>query len=598
MFVEPLSKWAAELAAPAPLAPATLQIAGARRYAARVRIVLAFAGALLLALEPHVQAHPLAAGIGCALIALTGMIQLLVRSEGWTRVDEALSCAAVFAIVGLGEGRVTALTLIWLSAAAVGVLARGGRAGNVGRLLVIAALLAPMALSGRVTAQEVGVLVGALALLLLVGRLTRETARLLRDPLTDAVSRASFRAQVDRVAARARPGAPAALIMVDFDDFGVVNKQRGYAAGDALLRAAASAMQGALRPGDVLGRLGGDEFGVLTADEDPAATARHIIDGSVRAGIGACAGVARAPRDGAGAEELLGAADFALRMAKRAGKGRVLLYEGASLSEEDPAGARGSLGRLCDGEGLSIVLEPILDLRDGSVLALEALPDFSVDGHEDALHWITLADTVGMRPALELACLRKALALLPDLPKEAHLAVKLAAGLLTRREVQRALSRCPQLDRLIVEVGQERMLDGNPELAGHVGSLRGRGVRVAVEEVGAGHADLGQLALISPDYVKLDRSALRNSHRERSRSSLLCALADHARQSSWTVIAAGIETVGELAAVRAAGIGLGQGPLLAPAVPAPRNGGAPLALFCPLAGASAAPGAAMGPQAR
>lgn len=520
-------------------------------------------GGVILVMEPRMQAHPLAAAIGCAVIGATGVFELFSSGEAWLGIEEALSCMAAIGIVAFGEGRVTAITLVWLTAAAVGVLARGGRAGGLARLLVTGALLAPVVLQGRLTGQDLGLIVSALALLLAVGRVSRETAGLLRDPLTEAVSRGAFRAQVDRMGARAREQRPVALIMVDFDDFGTINKQRGYAAGDALLKTAACAMQSALHPGDVLGRMGGDEFAVLTAERNPEATAARIAGGAAGAGISACAGVARAPADGRSAEELMSAADFALRMAKRAGKGRVVTYDGASLAGEDPAGARRHLQELCAGEHLALVLQPVVDLRERDVVAYEALPALGAGGHDDPVLWFTLADTLGMRAALEQACLREAMSLMDGRPHVEMLGLKLSASTLTRREVQASLLECRQLQRLMLELTQEPMLDGDAELQGFLAEIRRRGARVAVDGVGAGHADLGQLALIAPDYLRLDRSALRGCDRESSRSDFLRAIAAHARRSGRSVVADGIETEAELLALLAAGVVLGQGPLFA-----------------------------------
>jgi len=555
--------------------PPTPQVAEARRYAARVRILLACTGGFVLAEEPGLQTHPLPAALGCGVIGLTGLFELLVSGERWLGIEEGLSCLAAVGIVGLGEGRVTAMTLLWLTAAAVGVLARGGRAGRIGRVLVTGALLAPLILGGRITAQEIALLVSALTLLLAVGRVSRETARLLQDPLTQAVSRAAFRAQVDRVAARARPERPAALILVDFDDFGAVNKDRGHAAGDEVLRDAAHAMQQALRPGDVLGRLGGDEFAVLSDHGDPVETARSIILGAAGAGVGACAGVARCPRDGVSAEALLGAADLALRVSKRAGKRRVTLYEGASLSAGDPRGARAALERLCAGEGMEVVLEPILDLRSGRVHAYEAMLCFDVEGRGAPLQWLTLADTLGLRADLETACLRCSLPVLATLPRDVRMFVNLSPATLVSPNVQSLLGTCPQAGRLVLQIGQQRMLDADPGLVRSLALLRARGLAVAVAGLGAGHADLGQLAVIAPDYIRLDRSLLRNAESEPARALLLGAVIAHAGSCGWHVIAGGIETAQELAAARVAGAAFGQGPELATPPGTPAGGATP-----------------------
>ena len=119
------------------------------------------------------------------------------------------------------------------------------------------------------------------------------------------------------------------------------------------------------------------------------------------------AGVATCPRDGASAEALLAAADVALRLAKRSGD-TVRGYQGAPIASEDEDGARAALERLCRGEGLRMATQPIVDLENGESHAYEALARFATRGEQGPLHWFALADELGLRAELELACLRAA----------------------------------------------------------------------------------------------------------------------------------------------------------------------------------------------
>src|SRR6185369_8174693 len=106
------------------------------------------------------------------------------------------------------------------------------------------------------------------------------------------------------------------------------------------------------------------------------------------------------------------AADVALRVAKRSSAGTVGVYDGMPISE-GADGARPALERLSRGEGIWMAAQPIVDVRDGSIHAFEALARFSTRGAEGPLHWFALADEFGMRADLELSCLRAALGLVP-----------------------------------------------------------------------------------------------------------------------------------------------------------------------------------------
>ena len=165
---------------------ATPEVARARRYAARVRILIALAGGLLLTLEPELAVHLWPAAIGFAVIGLTGLVEWYVHDERWLRVEEALSCVAVICMVGLSGGRVNVVSVLWLVAAAAGVLARGGRVGGVGRVVVVGVLLSPLVIEGERSLESVGFAVGAIALFLATGRISRETTELLRRARHDA----------------------------------------------------------------------------------------------------------------------------------------------------------------------------------------------------------------------------------------------------------------------------------------------------------------------------------------------------------------------------------------------------------------------------
>ena len=540
-------------------APPTPQVANARRYAARVRILLALTGAGLLAVNPHLQPHPLIGAIGCAVLGMTGIFELLVRGDGWLGLEESLSCTAALCIVGFGEGRVGGLTLLWLSAAAVGVLARGGRVGGVARLLVTGALISPIVLQQRLDSEEVALLVNALALLLAVGRISRETSSLLRDPLTGALSRAALCAEIDRVAERAREDRPCALIMIDFDDFGIVNKRRGHAAGDAVLASAANAMQSTLGRGDFLGRLGGDEFAVLTFEADPHKAAQRIIDGARDGGAKACAGVARCPDDGRTARELLATADFALRMAKGGGKERVVGCPGVRAERTRAGTATDRLERLCAGEGLRVELAPVVELAGETVCAYEAVAGPDSGDSEERLRMLTLADSLGLREAYELACLTRSLSVAESIPPGLALNIPVPAAVLQCREASPLLFDSALPPGLTLEIGHERFNASEVDLLDVLASLRSRGVAFVLDGVGAGRADVSQLSVLRPEFVRLDPKLVGRLERDSSCVALLAAIADFAHRSGCRVIAAGIQTPEQLEAAGYAGADYGQG---------------------------------------
>jgi len=153
------------------------------------------------------------------------------------------------------------------------------------------------------------------------------------DPLTNVLNARAFSHELAQELSRNRRyGRPLALIYLDLDDFKTVNDAHGHATGDAVLRLVADAMRSAVRQADVVGRLGGDEFGVLMPETDgdvAHAAANRLVSGirtvfrgtpSVTASIG----VVSVSGTEAGTDELLRKADQAMYAAKRAGKDRVV----------------------------------------------------------------------------------------------------------------------------------------------------------------------------------------------------------------------------------------------------------------------------------
>ena len=153
------------------------------------------------------------------------------------------------------------------------------------------------------------------------------------DPLTTVLNARAFASQLAQELGRNRRyGRPLALIYLDLDDFKKVNDAHGHATGDAVLRLVADAMRSAVRQADVVGRLGGDEFGVLMPETD--GTLAHAVATRLAGGIRtvfrgtpsvtASIGVVAVSGTEAGTDELLRKADQAMYAAKRAGKDRVV----------------------------------------------------------------------------------------------------------------------------------------------------------------------------------------------------------------------------------------------------------------------------------
>jgi diguanylate cyclase (GGDEF)-like protein len=509
--------------------------------------------------------------IGFATIAVSATVQLTAPNLSWLRIEESLAGAAAILIVGLGDQRVTVLSVLWLAAVTSGVMARGGRVHWIGRTVVLTALALPVLRYGRLSAEQAALTASAMGLLFTSGRLMRELNYLLararwdadHDDLTGLLSRAAFRAALEEATSAAAAATPVSLLLLDLDGFGMVNKSVGHAAGDALLASFGEHLRSSVDSAGVVGRLGGDEFAVIFPGDDARVFAERLLaqlprDGEEFRGVSASVGVAQAPRDGSDADALLRAGDIALRVAKRSGTGgQISTYVGQSLSGHGRQSARGALTRLIAGEGLTMAVQPIVDLRTGSIHAYEALA--RLGGAGGPLQWFSLADEFGEREALERACLSAALELFSKRPPGMRLSVNLSAPVLLDRLTLRILDRAGDLSGLIIEVTEDALVQSDAQLHAAMAPLRARGARLAVDDVGAGYSGLRQLTTVHPSYLKLDRSLVSGIDSDAERAALVSALVGYAERVGSLLVAEGIENEAELLTLRELGAPLAQG---------------------------------------
>ncbi len=491
----------------------------ARTIAAGARAGIALAGLAIVARDPALHPHPLLAALGMGVIAGCAFTQMAGLNARIGRVEESVAAIAGVLVNGLGDERVTVLTLLWLAAVITGALVRA-RVDLLAAAIFVAALGLPIVMVGSLHASYIGLCVAAAALLLSGRAVMSELEALLElarheadhDGLTGALARAAFRAGLTAALAGAAEASPLALVMVDLDRFGLINKLHGHAAGDLLLAKAVEEMRDLGDRGSLVGRLGGDEFAITVAKE-PERFAEELLLRLAEPAGGApstagSVGIAWAPRDGRDADALLRAGDVALRVAKRSRQRSVASYTGESLSGDGERDVETILARPIGGEGIEIVTQPIFDLA-GETHAYEALARFQLGSTTSPLHWFSLAEEFGERDALEQACLSAAIQLLPELPAQARLASISPAPPFPTRKRSPSSKRPPTSLRLVVEITEDTLVRNDDlSLAAAIAILRRRGTRLAVDDMGAGYAGLRQITAVYPDDLSwTDRSS-------------------------------------------------------------------------------------------
>jgi EAL domain-containing protein (putative c-di-GMP-specific phosphodiesterase class I)/FixJ family two-component response regulator len=221
-----------------------------------------------------------------------------------------------------------------------------------------------------------------------------------------------------------------------------------------------------------------------------------------------------------------------------------------------------------DGDLLRIVFQPIVDLVDGAIVGVEALSRFEGPPDQTPDVWFAEAAEVGAGVALQMRAIELAVARLDELPSGMFLSVNASPPVIRSDEFAELLDRVA-VERLVVELTEHDLIADYDMIDSALRSGRELGLRLAVDDAGSGYASLSHILRLSPDIIKLDRFLITALDRDPARRSLVTALTLFAEETGASVIAEGVETADELAALRELGVGLGQGYLLGRGAPLP-----------------------------
>ena len=218
-------------------------------------------------------------------------------------------------------------------------------------------------------------------------------------------------------------------------------------------------------------------------------------------------------------------------------------------------------------ERLRVHLQPVIGLRTGAVWGLEALARFPGHPQPGPAAWFRGAIRAGWGPALETVALCGALDVLDQLPPHMTLTLNLSPRALLRPDVtELLLDAAPH--RLLVEITEHEPVHDYDALLRALSCLRDAGIRIGIDDFGAGHSSLRHVLQLSPDLVKLDISIIRNVDIDPSRQALVEAMLAFCSRVGADVIAEGVEEAGELVTLLELGVEYGQGWFLArPAAP-------------------------------
>jgi diguanylate cyclase (GGDEF)-like protein/PAS domain S-box-containing protein len=412
------------------------------------------------------------------------------------------------------------------------------------------------------------------------------------DPLTGLPNRAMLFERIHRASGRvgSEPDHHMALLFIDLDHFKTINDNLGHAVGDRLLGAISRRVRTVVRPGDVVGRFGGDEFVVLCEEVESLDAATAVagriastleapfkVDGH-EIHVGVSIGIAFAD-EAADAEAILRDADAAMYRAKSGGRGQWVVFDEelrrtAITRQHLEADLRASR----NGESMELHYQPIVDCSTQRVHGVEALLRWRRNGELVSPEvFMQVAEETGLIVSIGEWVIGEACAQLARWKQRSGWSGLQVSVNVSARQIQRpgfvAMVRAAMEDAgvnpgtLSIEITETVLLGDEINAAGVLEELRGLGVSVAIDDFGTGYSSLTYLHALPVDVVKLDRSFVEGVCTDAQKRAIVEAVVNLSAALGLTSVAEGVETTEELDALSALGCGSAQGNLISTALP-------------------------------
>lgn len=408
------------------------------------------------------------------------------------------------------------------------------------------------------------------------------------DSLTGLANRRAFFAQLEAELEKARAnGQRLALGVMDIDGFKPVNDLYGHSVGDRLLVEVANRLSGLLKASTAF-RLGGDEFAIIAPvppEDDELVSNANAISAQLKEAyqmpegmihVSASMGIAVFPDLALSREQLFDRADYALYHAKNKRRGGAVLFNADHAKQINCDAKVESLLKQADLEKeLSVVFQPIVDIRDHATIGFEALArwDSPALGRVSPARFIPIAERAGMVGTLTRPLLRKALNAAFEWDPSLRLAFNLSAHDLNSSEgllgvIDIILSSGFDPRRLDLEITETAFTHDFEQVTQSVETLRRLGCGISLDDFGTGYSSLTRLHALPLTKFKIDRSFVTNLHQRPASYKIVKSLLTLSADMGLDCVIEGVETEDELTAIGALGGTSVQGYLFSPPLPA------------------------------
>ena len=414
------------------------------------------------------------------------------------------------------------------------------------------------------------------------------------DPVTRLPNRHAANAQIKRMIDRVGKGSEGfALLLLDLDNFKIVNDTLGHPIGDELLKALAVRLGEQLPRGDMAFRYGGDEFLILSEGYRAPEHLRLIgqfalltLDMPLTVGphelqVRGCVGVAQFPRDASDASSLVRAADTAMYRAKSLGKNTCAVFE-ADMDHTAKRRLRidGELRRAVARDELHLQYQPIVDLISGRMVGVEALvrwlhPDLGMIAPAE---FIPVAEDSGLIADIGQWVLHAACAQMHQWHSLGHVGLYVAVNV-SDRQVKRGLVR--QVDEALslsgldpscieLEITEQSLVDNIEASIAQLTLLKERGVKLAIDDFGTGFTSLSYVKRLPIDKLKIDMTFVKDLPNSADDAAIAMTIVSLAQGLNMRVVGEGVQTQAQHDFLRDLGCHFAQGYLYSRPVTADR----------------------------